>query len=89
MLYFSTDLNNEIMKNEQIQSPSIGSVVKYKGWNKGDKKYPCDVYIENGCFLDSTFGRVSNWWTWRIVNKDGSLSEKYSGYGNFEKSDKK
>jgi hypothetical protein len=72
----------------KIQSPLIGSVVKYMGGDKDDKKYPCDVIIVNGTFLDPKYNRVSNWWTWKAINKDGSLSEKYFGYGNFEKSDK-
>ena len=39
------------------------------------------VKILSGCYLDSTYGRVSNWWTWARVLKGGKLGRKVSGYG--------
>jgi len=73
---------------ERIKNPTIGSVVKHAGWQKDEKIYPCDVYIESGCYLDSIYGRVINFWYWRRVLEDGSLAETEHGYGSFEKSDK-
>lgn len=73
---------------ERIESPIIGSVVKHTGWKQDEKIYPCDVYIESGCYLDSTYGRVSNFWYWKRVLKDGSLAKTEHGYGSFEKSKK-
>ena len=42
-------------------------------------KYP--IKVTSGCFLDPTYGRVSNWWTWHKVKPDGSLGRAISGYG--------
>lgn len=40
------------------------------------------IYITKGEFLDSTYGRFSNFWHWREVLPDGSLCEKEEhGYG--------
>lgn len=39
------------------------------------------VKIINGCFLDSVYGRVSNFWTWRPVLKNNKLGKEESGYG--------
>lgn len=77
------------MEAKQITSPATGTIVTHTGWRfEEDKNYPCDVYIESGCYLDSTFGRVSNYWTWRRVLEDGSLSESQSGYGSFVETEK-
>lgn len=40
-----------------------------------------EVLIVRGKFLDDKYGRVTNWWTWRRVNEDGTLGEEESGYG--------
>jgi hypothetical protein len=38
------------------------------------------IYITSGEYLSN--GRVSNFFTWRRVNEDGTLSKReYSGYG--------
>lgn len=69
-----------------IQSPLIGSVVKHTGWGfESNKNYPCDVYIESGDY--EVDGRVSNYWSWRRVLKDGSLAPTESGYGSFRKTE--
>ena len=39
------------------------------------------VKIKSGCFRDATYGRISNWWTWNEVLKDGTLGKDESGYG--------
>lgn len=39
------------------------------------------VKITSGCFLDPVFGRVSNFWTWREVKRNGKLGKPESGYG--------
>jgi len=33
-------------------------------------------------------GRLSNFWYWKRVLSDGSVTETEHGYGSFEKSDK-
>lgn len=71
---------------KKINNPHIGTIVYHKGWKKEeDKNYPCDVYITGGVQF-GTDG-LSNYWTWRRVLSDGSLSdEEESGYGDFEES---
>lgn len=46
-----------------------------------DIKHPdgYTVRVISGQFLSN--GRVSNWWTWRRVNYDGSFGPETSGYG--------
>ena len=40
------------------------------------------VYVTGGCYLDPTYGRVSNFWYWNEVLSNGTLSEKDErGYG--------
>ena len=70
-----------------INDPAIGSVVLYNpnDYNqerKTTKVYP--VYITDGAW--EVNNRLSNFWYWKKVNKDGSLSKKeYCGYGHFYK----
>ena len=52
---------------------SIGKVFKRDG-----KK----IYITSGYFTDPEYGRISNHWSWREVNKDGTLGKKGNGYGD-------
>ena len=87
----------EDTKSKNIISPRIGSVVRYTGRTRkmtstkdgsdeGNTNYPCDVYITQGQYLED--GRVSNFWYWRRIQSDGSLSvNEESGYGSFEKTD--
>lgn len=42
-----------------------------------DKKF---IYITGGSYYGS-YGRISNFWNWRVVNKDGTLGVEESGYG--------
>lgn len=37
--------------------------------------------ITDGFYIDPTYGRISNHWTWRPVRPDGSLGRSRSGYG--------
>jgi len=72
---------------EQIDEPSIGSIVYYK--DKSDSIYP--VYITSGEYMvyDPPPGGICNFWHWKRMNKDGTLSDKeYNGYGNFYKYNK-
>ncbi|HDY88856.1 MAG TPA: hypothetical protein ENH82_12190 [bacterium] len=69
-----------------INDPKIGSIVKHIGWQQDKKVYPCDVYITDGCYLSD--GRLSNFWWWKRVLKDGSLGKVEKGYGSFEESNK-
>lgn len=54
-------------------------------WRVGTRvEHPRDglVEITSGYYLDPTYGRVSNFWTWRKVREDGTLgSHHYHGYG--------
>jgi len=72
-------------KIKKITEPSKGDVVHFSGWGKTNKKeiYPCDVLITSGEFYSE--GRLSNFWHWIIINPDGSLGKKDSGYGDFQK----
>lgn len=51
----------------------IGEVVQHPDG------YP--VKIVDGMYLDPIYGRVTNWWSWRRVNPDGTLGETQRGYG--------
>jgi hypothetical protein len=56
-----------------------------KNWHAGCRVRHPDgrlVQIISGYYLDPKYSRVSNWWTWRAVNEDGSLAAAdESGYG--------
>ena len=40
------------------------------------------VLITSGCFWDPTYGRLSNFWTWRKVGAAGKpRGRTYKGYG--------
>lgn len=39
------------------------------------------IYITSGSYLGG-YGRVSNHWTWKEINEDGTLGVKGSGYGD-------
>ena len=67
----------------RINDPKIGSVVRHTGWRfENDSNYPCDVLITDGKYFSN--GRLSNYWYWRRILPDGSLSDTESGYGSFE-----
>jgi len=54
----------------------IGKYFVYKGK---------PIRITHGCFLDPTYNRLSNYWTWRIVLSNGMLGEKGEGLGGSSK----
>lgn len=61
---------------------AIGKYFVHRPEGKGDG-YP--VCITNGCFLDATYGRLSNHWYWKKVLPNGKLSsEEENGYGDNE-----
>ena len=39
------------------------------------------VKIKSGYFLDSIYGRISNFWYWNEVLENGSLGPEEHGYG--------
>ena len=51
----------------------IGDIVPYKDGRP--------VKIKYGCYLDETYGRLSNHWTWNEVFDDGTFGPDESGYG--------
>jgi len=61
---------NELVSHSAME---IGKVVKHPDGR--------EVKIKSGTYLDSTYGRVTNWWTWNEVFKDGSFGPDESGYG--------
>lgn len=70
---------------EKIMVPTVNSIVWYDGsFYKVDENYPCDVYIISGDFYSND--RISNFWHWKRVLPDGTLSEEESGYGGFYES---
>lgn len=64
---------NEEFRQHFCPSMEIGKDVKHPDGYM--------VRVVDGCYLDPTYGRVSNWWTWRRIKADGSLGRKVSGYG--------
>lgn len=68
--------------NWRIPNPKIWQVVRHAGTGFEDNEnYPCDVIINSGNY--SVDGRVSNFWYWRRILPDGSLSDIEHGYGDF------
>jgi len=67
----------------RINCPNSGMIVRHTGWGfEKDENYPCDIYVERGNFYVD--GRLSNWWYWKRILPDGTLSDTESGYGSFE-----
>ena len=54
-----------------MSSPIIGKVY--------EDEHGLPVYIVSGSYYGS-YNRISNFWKWKPVNKDGSLGETISGY---------
>jgi len=72
----------EIKKLEHI-TPSINDIV-IVGSNfyfTHPKRTNRLVLITHGQFYSNN--RISNYWTWKEINNDGSLGIENSGYGNF------
>lgn len=38
------------------------------------------VTVVRGCFFDPIYGRLSNWWTWRVE----ATGVEHSGYGGWQ-----
>lgn len=80
---WTTDMRNSVTLNNGellrgVQSPNPLSVAMIV---KDNKLIP--VVVLDGTYLDGTYSRVSNFWYWREVAEDLTLSEKKSGYGAF------
>jgi len=76
------------MKKEHITNPKINQIVHHTGWGFEDNKnYPCDVLITGGNYEIN--GRISNFWHWKRILPDGSLSKEEYGYGSFVKTKEK
>ena len=58
------------------QIPKIGTVM-YR--LNGHKKLQL-VYVEDGQYMGE-FNRITNFWSWRKVNEDGTLGRLQHGYG--------
>ena len=53
-------------------------------WKIGDvvERDGVKIKIMSGFYRDPVYGRLSNFWTWHRVLKNGKLSKKeYNGYG--------
>lgn len=70
-----------------IRIPETGSVVTRlrRGDDEKELNYPCDVYVVSGNYMVG--GRISNFWYWKRVLPDGTLSETENGYGKFVQSE--
>jgi len=82
MRKFGSKTNDEDLKNgyKKVCEPNFGDIVFYKNKEGVFQK----IKIVSGQYFDSQYGRLSNFWTWIVVNEDGSESkEKCNGYGNF------
>lgn len=56
--------------------PAIGQV-----WKKGEDF----IYITDGFFQDPVYHRISNYFQWKKIKEDGTLTKKtYSGYADFD-----
>lgn len=67
------NLAQELTKELFPCSMEIGKVLKHPDGRT--------VKIIDGQFLDPTYGRLSNWWTWKEVLSNGELGKSESGYG--------
>jgi len=66
----AASLNQELADQSSMK---VGRTVTHPDGRK--------VRITSGCFLDPEYGRVSNFWTWKPVKKNGKLGKEESGYG--------
>ena len=65
---------------QKICEPMIGDVVFYKNEDGFFQK----IRIRSGNYLDSKYGRLSNFWHWVDIYESGAESiEEHKGYGNF------
>lgn len=68
--FLANNINNDLAAKSLMK---IGATIKHPDGRK--------VKIISGYFLDPTYGRVSNWWSWREVKKNGKLGKIENGYG--------
>jgi len=68
--YIAQSINRELASQSKMK---VGAVINHPDGRT--------VKIIDGCFLDAIYGRVSNWWSWKEVKKDGTLGKKEEGYG--------
>ena len=67
---FVRGLNMEFIDNRPLE---VGAVTRHPDGRT--------VKIMSGCYLDDTYGRVSNFWYWREVLDSGHLGKEEHGYG--------
>lgn len=63
-------INSELASRSSMK---IGAIIRHPDGRR--------VKVIDGYYLDPTYGRVSNWWSWREVLKRGGLGKIESGYG--------
>ena len=70
--YLSGNLEDDEknMYKRSFDTPEIGKCYLYQGK---------PVYVTDGC--TSSGGRVSNWWSFKYINKDGTLGRSAGCYG--------
>ena len=71
---------------KQISSPKVNQVVFYQPWQgkTDNRKKPYPIIIKDGEYLDSQYGRLSNFWSWHRLTPTGRINPRVeSGYGNF------
>ena len=62
-----------------VAEPEIGNEIYYIANKDSGLFEPC--IIKSGCYLDPTFHRLSNFWTWLNL----ATGKEESGYGGFVK----
>jgi hypothetical protein len=75
---------------EQIRNPKINQVVFFQPWQdrRERRKKPYPVIINDGCYVDPIYQRLSNHWTWQRLTPTGRIRpEVEGGYGNFTKAE--
>lgn len=66
-------------------SLAVGGYFLYSPQGRANEGQGRPIKVTNGQFLDSTYGLLSNYWTWHYVQPDGSLGKhEASGYGGDE-----
>ena len=66
-------------------SLKVNGYFLYSPQGKANECQGRPIKVTDGQFLDPTYGRLSNHWTWQYVKPDGSLGKhEASGYGGDE-----
>lgn len=79
---FNCPILNDGTKLNPISEPKRDSIMYIY---KESSKELIPVLILDGCYLDPTYHRVSNWWSWQELDNELNLKDKSSGYGGFFK----